>query len=119
VIASLWNVDDAATSLLMERFYTHLKAGMGKAAALRQAQLETMAEYPDPYYWAAFVLSGDGGRVSRGQESQAQERRSVAEQESAEARQTIPGGRLIFWGGVLLIVVVAGGVLWRRQRATP
>jgi uncharacterized iron-regulated membrane protein len=56
-------VDDEATSLLMERFYSHLIAGMSKAEAMRQAQLETMVEYPDPYYWAAFVLSGDGGEV--------------------------------------------------------
>ena len=61
VVASLWSVDDEATGLLMERFYTHLQAGMGKAEALRQAQIETREEYPNPYYWAAFVLSGDGG----------------------------------------------------------
>ncbi|NIN68237.1 MAG: CHAT domain-containing protein, partial [Anaerolineae bacterium] len=62
VVASLWNVDDEATGILMERFYTHLGQGMGEAAALRQAQLEIMKDYPDPYYWASFVLSGDGGR---------------------------------------------------------
>ena len=61
VVASLWSVDDKATGLLMERFYTHVQAGMGKAEALRQAQIETREEYPNPYYWAAFVLSGDGG----------------------------------------------------------
>jgi CHAT domain-containing protein len=61
VLASLWKVEDEATSLLMERFYTHLQAGMGKAEALRQAQLEVRAEYPNPYYWAAFILSGDPG----------------------------------------------------------
>jgi len=63
VIASLWTVEDQATAQLMEHFYTHLRAGMGKAAALRQAQLDIQAEYPNPYYWAAFVLSGDGGEV--------------------------------------------------------
>jgi CHAT domain-containing protein len=61
VVASLWTVDDQTTALLMERFYTHLRAGMGKAAALRQAQLDVRADYPNPYYWAAFVLSGDAG----------------------------------------------------------
>jgi CHAT domain-containing protein len=60
VMATLWNVDDETTGLLMERFYTHLRAGMGKAAALRQAQLELIEDYPDPYYWAGFVLSGEG-----------------------------------------------------------
>jgi CHAT domain-containing protein len=63
VIASLWNVDDAATGLLMERFYTHLKEGMGKADALQQAQIEVQKDYPHPCFWAAFVLTGDGGKL--------------------------------------------------------
>jgi len=63
VVASLWSVDDRSTGLLMERFYTHLRDGMDKAEALRQAQLEVRAEYPNPYYWSAFVLSGDGGEL--------------------------------------------------------
>lgn len=59
VIASLWSVDDVATSIFMKSFYTHLKEGMGKAAALRAAQSEVRVQYPHPYYWAAFVLTGD------------------------------------------------------------
>lgn len=62
VMASLWSVDDKVTGLLMERFYTHLRSGMTKAEALRQAQMDVRAEYPQPYYWAAFVLTGDGGK---------------------------------------------------------
>jgi CHAT domain-containing protein/tetratricopeptide (TPR) repeat protein len=61
IIASLWRVDDQATSLLMRSFYTHLKQGMAKAEALRMAQAETRRKYPNPYYWAAFVLTGDAG----------------------------------------------------------
>jgi CHAT domain-containing protein/Tfp pilus assembly protein PilF len=64
VMATLWNVEDKATSLLMERFYTHLQGGVGKAEALRQAQLDVRVQYPNPYYWAGFVLSGDGGKVT-------------------------------------------------------
>jgi CHAT domain-containing protein/Tfp pilus assembly protein PilF len=64
VMASLWHVDDAATALLMEHFYTHLRAGLGKAEALRQAQIDVRTEYPHPYYWAAFVLTGDAGEVT-------------------------------------------------------
>ncbi len=65
VIATLWNVDDTATGDLMEKFYNHLQAGQDKATALRQAQLDLITEgtYADPYYWSAFVLSGDGGEV--------------------------------------------------------
>jgi CHAT domain-containing protein/tetratricopeptide (TPR) repeat protein len=61
VIASLWTVDDQATGLLMRSFYTHLKRGMGKAQALRVAQSETRRQYPNPYYWAAFILTGNAG----------------------------------------------------------
>jgi CHAT domain-containing protein/Tfp pilus assembly protein PilF len=64
VIASLWSVDDESTALLMERFYTYLRAGTGKAEALRQAQADLRREYPHPYYWAAFVLTGDAGEVT-------------------------------------------------------
>jgi hypothetical protein len=64
VMASLWSVDDKVTGLLMEGFYTHLQAGMTKAEALRQAQIDIRTEYPHPYYWAAFVLTGDGGSVA-------------------------------------------------------
>ena len=65
VIASLWTVDDRATGLLMRSFYTHLKGGMGKAEALRLAQSETRRQFPNPYYWAAFVLTGDASPASR------------------------------------------------------
>jgi hypothetical protein len=64
-MASLWNVDDKAAGLLMERLYTHLRAGLGKAQALRQAQQEVRAkdQHAHPYYWAAFVLTGDGKEI--------------------------------------------------------
>ncbi|HET9767680.1 MAG TPA: CHAT domain-containing protein, partial [Thermoanaerobaculia bacterium] len=61
VLASLWQVDDAATSQLMISFYRHLLAGSSKDVALRAAQLELLRS-PDlasPYYWAAFQLNGD------------------------------------------------------------
>jgi CHAT domain-containing protein/Flp pilus assembly protein TadD len=65
VIASLWTVDDQATSLLMKAFYGNLKQGMSNAAALQAAQAATRKKYPHPYYWAAFVLTGDPGRSGR------------------------------------------------------
>lgn len=64
VIASLWTVDDESTSLLMKALYGHLKHGMSKAAALQAAQAATRKKYPHPYYWAAFVLTGDPGKDS-------------------------------------------------------
>jgi CHAT domain-containing protein len=62
VIASLWNVEDETTRLLMEQlFHNYLQAGMSKAKALQQAQIEVRKNAPHPYFWAAFVLTGDGG----------------------------------------------------------
>lgn len=55
------SVNDQATSVFMTSFYSHLQAGMSKAAALQAAEADTRAEYPNPYYWAAFVLTGDPG----------------------------------------------------------
>ena len=47
LIASLWKLDDAATSILVEEFYTNLwKKKMSKLEALRQAQLTVLAN-PD------------------------------------------------------------------------
>ncbi len=61
VIASLWSVDDDATEKLMIAFYTHLKGGLGKAESLRMAQADIRRQFPQPYYWAGFVLMGDPG----------------------------------------------------------
>jgi CHAT domain-containing protein len=62
VIASLWKVDDEATSALMTKFYSGLfQGGMTPAAALRAAQVEllTSGRWTRPFYWAAFVLQGE------------------------------------------------------------
>jgi len=63
VIGSLWSVDDDATQHLMIAFYTHLKEGLSKAEALRSAQADIRHKYPNPYYWAGFVLTGDPGQA--------------------------------------------------------
>jgi len=61
VVASLWRVDDQATSELMSRFYEGLfQKGLSPAAALREAQLEMAQQkaWQSPYYWAGFILQG-------------------------------------------------------------
>lgn len=58
MIMSLWKVDDAATQELMTNFYSNwIKTG-NKQKAFKQAQLQLMAKYKEPYYWGAFVMMG-------------------------------------------------------------
>ncbi|MBD2163486.1 CHAT domain-containing protein [Calothrix membranacea FACHB-236] len=76
-IASLWSVDDGGTQALMSAFYTLLSPGkLSKSEALRQAQIAlidadskvknknvpiaTGSGLSHPYYWAPFILIGNG-----------------------------------------------------------
>jgi CHAT domain-containing protein len=62
VVASLWKVDDEATSEFMKRFYQCMFSDeLSPAAALRQAQIEMwrQEDWRAPFYWAAFVIQGD------------------------------------------------------------
>lgn len=65
-LMSLWKVDDEATRDLMIAFYRDLKAGTGRAAALRKVQLAMLAkkETQHPYFWAAFIPSGEWAPMS-------------------------------------------------------
>ncbi|HEK85253.1 MAG TPA: CHAT domain-containing protein [Candidatus Aminicenantes bacterium] len=68
VLMSLWTINDQVSSQFMERFYFHLKSGKTTAEALRKVKLEMIDSgvVSHPYYWATFILSGDGSsRVFR------------------------------------------------------
>jgi CHAT domain-containing protein/Flp pilus assembly protein TadD len=60
VFATLWRVEDKATSILMETFYRNLKNKMGLYESLRVAQTEMIegGAYTSPYYWASVILFG-------------------------------------------------------------
>lgn len=63
VLATLWAVDDGATASFVESFYDALADGLPCDRALRSAQdeLRSDPETAHPYYWAGFVLIGEGG----------------------------------------------------------
>ncbi len=64
VIVSLWEVNDKYTSKLMTYFYQKLREGYDKSEALRLAKVEFIKkDSPNPYFWAAFVLSGNTGKI--------------------------------------------------------
>ncbi len=60
-LISLWKVDDEATRALMVDFYKGMEVGKSRADAIRDVQLNLMKieGYQHPFFWAAFILSGD------------------------------------------------------------
>ncbi|CCI35530.1 CHAT domain-containing protein [Microcystis aeruginosa] len=71
-LASLWNATDFVqysqqnspelpTAAILNQFYANLQQGMTKAEALRQAKLAHIDLHP--FFWAAFILIGDGQAV--------------------------------------------------------
>ena len=67
LLMSLWKVDDRATQMLMEHFYSALLSGKSKTVALQEAQRKVreyevvtdagkMHPYLNPKFWAAFIL---------------------------------------------------------------
>jgi CHAT domain-containing protein len=66
-VASQWKVESASTTQLMLDFHRNLRANssgtpMSKAKALQLAAVKLLKtpEYKHPFYWAGFVLLGDG-----------------------------------------------------------
>ena len=68
-VVSQWSVESASTTRLMLAFHGAIKASLdrghdltGKARALQRASVSLLhdAQYRHPFYWAGFVLVGDG-----------------------------------------------------------
>jgi CHAT domain-containing protein/tetratricopeptide (TPR) repeat protein len=61
VVATLWRIDDAGASVFAGRFYEAARR-MPPAEALAEAQRAMIVDsrYANPYYWAAYDVSGTG-----------------------------------------------------------
>lgn len=59
VVVSLWEVASEATMVYMKLFYQHIKDGKNRGEALSLAKKEMKAKYPNPFYWAPFILHGE------------------------------------------------------------
>ena len=103
-LATLWQVEDEATSELMDGFYRGLRRNLPKDEALRQAQLAYLDRHPghaaSPFFWAAPVLYGDSAPVL------------LAPSDPALVRW-IAAGLLLLLGGIFLPRLMAR----RRERA--
>lgn len=74
LMVTQWSVNDQVSSYLVATTLSHVAAhaGGGAAASLRAAQLDLIrgaangnlpAKLADPFYWAPFVVIGDGGQT--------------------------------------------------------
>ncbi|MFH1071564.1 MAG: tetratricopeptide repeat protein [Candidatus Glassbacteria bacterium] len=60
VVVSLWNLASVEAVEYMTRYYNYLKVEKDHSNALRLARRDMKAKYPNPFYWAVFVLHGEG-----------------------------------------------------------
>jgi tetratricopeptide (TPR) repeat protein len=60
VLVSLWPLASHEAVEYMTTFYQHLKSGKNRAEALSLARRAIKAKYPHPFYWAVFILNGEG-----------------------------------------------------------
>lgn len=67
VVRTAWEVNDDAGSEIITKFYYYLSKGKSKDKALQLAKIDYIKSSPpsmqDPYYWAAYEILGDNGRV--------------------------------------------------------
>lgn len=64
IASTLWKVNDATSSNLMNDFYQELSEGKSKHKALQSAKINFLKKNKDnalshPYYWSGFIISGN------------------------------------------------------------
>jgi len=105
-LSTLWAASDDASVGLMTSFYRHLRNGVSKDRALRQARLDYLRAHPDrasPFFWAAPVLYGSTAPVP------------------LESPSVFGAWSAWIWGGltVLGVLGLSLGLLWGRRDQLP
>lgn len=115
LVTSLWKVDDDATRDLMIGYYAALRAGGGRAAALRDAQLALQRSdgRAHPYHWASFIEVGDWRTLAGADVAPASGVAAATVPPGAGCGCRAAGGDAAWWPAVSLILAWWG----RRSRA--
>lgn len=62
VITTLWRIEDAGASRFAAQFYRDLRhMPLAVAFASTQRSIASDPQYRNPYYWAGYILAGNGG----------------------------------------------------------
>ena len=98
ICSTLWKINDASTTQLMDAFYKNLAEGDKKDVALQKAQIQFLNTnrqnaLAHPYHWSGFVLSGN-----------------------TEAVVQFDSGVWMPIGGIILLVL--GFVVLKRRKST-
>lgn len=64
IASTLWKINDASTTTLMDSFYKNLSEGNAKGVALQKAKINFLESnrqngLSHPYYWSGFIISGN------------------------------------------------------------
>ncbi len=70
ITSTIWKVNDASSSTLMNSFYKYLSKGDPKDRALQKAKLNFLKvnkqnALSHPYYWSGFVLTGNSNAITQ------------------------------------------------------
>lgn len=60
VVVAVWNIPVDESMAFYREFYRNLKEGKSKLEAMRAARKAVRAKEPHPYFWAGFILHGEG-----------------------------------------------------------
>jgi CHAT domain-containing protein/tetratricopeptide (TPR) repeat protein len=102
LLVSLWQVNDASTSQIMQSFYKYLANGEDKARALQLAKLDYLEFAEDvathPAFWSAFVLIGDASELN------------------LKKKSSFPRRYLLFGGLTILLLILLGRYLFLKKK---